>query len=282
LILAAGRLRALRPLLIAGIVASIVLSPWLLWNLVTFGTIEQSSSKAISAFVWYHLPSVFSRAYVSEVTTRFSFMTYWSVLSPFWPHRTYIWQFGGWHYILALGAAGILASLAYRRWRCQVLILPAALVIPVIALIVYYFGVRLFVQVWHLNSLFILALVFLLNFLPPLKLPSLGIVLVLSALVTAYTFSYCYFYPQQASMKTIDVARQLGRETGHPIRICHSDAGLYGYYNTNEVINLDGIVNNQALDAILAGRLSEYIARLDCDLVVLAPGRLDFYDRNMR
>jgi hypothetical protein len=146
----------------------------------------------------------------------------------------------------------------------------------------YYFGVRLFVQVWHLSSLFILALVFLLNFAPPLKPPSLGIALVLFALVTAYTFSYCYFYPQQAAMKTIDVARQLGSEADRPIKISLTDAGLYGYYNTNEVVNLDGIVNNQALRAILAGRLSEYIASVSCDQVVLAPDRLDFYDRNMR
>ena len=49
----------------------------------------------------------------------------------------------------------------------------------------------------------------------------------------------------------------------------------------HEVVNLDGLVNWHALEAIRAGTFSAYTRQIGCDQVIVDPSRLDFYDRNL-
>ena len=71
------RTRQLRPLIAFVAAAGIVVSPWLIWNMVQFGTIVQVSGEAKAAFHLYHplplgLRHVFSNLYeIARVPTQF-------------------------------------------------------------------------------------------------------------------------------------------------------------------------------------------------------------------
>ena len=52
-------------------------------------------------------------------------------------------------------------------------------------------------------------------------------------------------------------------------RIAAFDSGLLGYYSDNTVINLDGVVNNDAAKAMREGQLYSYIKEMNVTYVIL-------------
>ena len=61
------------------------------------------------------------------------------------------------------------------------------------------------------------------------------------------------FYPWQTAF--YDVARDLGPRFGTGARFGAFNAGIYGYYSAAPVVNMDGLVNNRAFDAMKRGTL---------------------------
>lgn len=61
------------------------------------------------------------------------------------------------------------------------------------------------------------------------------------------------FYPWQVAF--YDVARDLGPRFGRGERFGAFNAGIYGYYSTAPVVNMDGLVNNRAYRAMRDGTL---------------------------
>lgn len=272
----------LPPLILVGMLSALVLASWLGWNLLTFGTITQSSSTAISALHRYYLPPIVSIGYWRNVAISFLSLTYWAFVTPFIRHVGQdLPYFKPW--AVSLLVMGFVVSAAsYRRTIKRDLRLPVALVVPVIGLMTYYFVARAFIQVWHLSSLYILLIILAMNLIPKLvveRIPVVVLVLLLGA-GTIYTLQNGYYYPQQVLVGSI--ASLKDSSTGPSGRVlCTTDAGYRGYFTLDEVVNIDGVVNNRASKYIMEGRLSDYLALKQCDVVQMDKKRLEFYDRNL-
>ncbi|MFH0911869.1 MAG: hypothetical protein V1918_10240, partial [Planctomycetota bacterium] len=67
------------------------------------------------------------------------------------------------------------------------------------------------------------------------------------------------FYPWQAVF--YDVAHDLGPRFGEGARFGAFNSGIYGYYSAAPVVNMDGLVNNRAFDAMRGGTLFDGFLR---------------------
>lgn len=276
--------RTVASLALAGGVTVIVLSPWLVWNLMTFGTIMQSSGVAMSVFVWYNMLPPWSIAFFREAIWAWAFGgLYRLFLTPF-VYQSVFYPYLPWYVklpsVVGLALTGLF--LGYRRFISRNLIFPVVMWLPVLLSTTFYLVIRLFVQVWNLAPLLVLVLTVILNVTHGhvLRTKHLGMITCISILLTCYSLTTCYFYSQQAD-QFIRRARSYQNDSARTLKIGMTDAGYFGYFSRHTIVNLDGVVNNRALDYILAGRFSDYLRQEQFDEVVVDTSRLVFYDRNM-
>jgi hypothetical protein len=280
LILFKKRLYAIRTLFVAGTIATIILLPWLVWNIQQFHTIEQTSSIAMSALNRYSVPSILSIDYWLLSCTFMLWVAHSTIVPLFYTQQPeyYILQYS---YTSMIAFSSLLGITLYSRSKITHIIIPKIIWLPAILLIIYYFFIRFFVQIWHMSALHILAIIFFINYIPQGKNIRqrylLAFIIFLSTL-TFYSISNGYFHSQD---EIIEQSRTYRSDSVKSLVICASDAGCLGYFSHHTVINVDGIVNNRAKDYILLGRFSDYTKLVGCDEVMLEPQRLKFYDRNM-
>jgi hypothetical protein len=276
------RPRAFKSLVASGVAASAVLSPWLIWNVLWFGTIQQSSSTAMSGLAHFGLPSIWRPGYWAAAARLLQNRLAWMLVGPLWRHHRHeLLGFSGITLVEVACLLGGAAIVAHRAAR-QRLIVPIALWLPVLTLVVYYAGFRLFIQMWHFSTLPVLAIVILLNFVPPATKARAAILTALLLITAcAYTLTNGYFYPQLVAIGSIDALEAYRLEAPSAFTICSTDAGLMAYFNPHKVINLDGVVNNRAAQYIDAGRLSDYIALVQCSEVLADRDRFRYYDRQL-
>lgn len=272
------------PLFLSGVVATVVLSPWLLWNIATFGTIVQSSGVAMSGLYHWYMPSMITWEYFLKASTKALGSFYW--LFGFLLRQQGNYYHGGspaWKFCIGCILASIVAISLYKKTIKKNLILPVWIWGPSLLFLIFHLYVRLFVQVWHLSVALLIMVLFIVNLIDEKILSSvrlIGIIIILGS-ITIYTLQYCYFYPQQG---IINVYKTYKANSIKPLKIGHTDCGYFGYFSKHTVVNLDGVVNNRALQYILAGRFSEYVAMQNFDEVLMdgRDYRLSYYDRNIK
>ena len=182
----------------------------------------------------------------------------WMVVGPLWRHPQHALQGLPGTTLVEIGCLLGLAFIVARRAVTARLIVPGALYLPMLALIFYYSGVRLFVQMWHFSTVPVVAVIILLNFIPTTTRPRVAMWTACLLLpLCAYTLTNGYFYPQLTAIGSIDSLRAYRAEAPPTFTICSTDAGLMAYFNRHTVINLDGVVNNRAAKYIADGRLSD-------------------------
>jgi hypothetical protein len=274
------RRESARALCVAGAVASLILLPWLAWNVITFGTIVQSSAVAMPVLRQAMLPSVLTADYWVQAWKIFEWTAYWAVLAPLVRHTAYSQQLEWWTgaFVVLLG---LLAAVIFdRRVSGKRMRAPLTLLGPTILLLFYYCAFRSFVQIWNIAAAYVALLFIALDLVPenwpPLRSVTLGLVMLP---LTGYSLSNGYLYPQMST--SIAATRNYAATALRPLRLCSTDSGMLGYFSRHSVVNLDGVVNNRALAAIRAGRFTEYTRAIGCDEVRVDTGRLVFYDRNL-
>lgn len=238
--------------------ALLVCAPWFAWNLASFGTIRQVSGevkpylqrllflKEGGAYDAAHLvPKLLENAKMSSVMMATS-----SGLRTF-----------GFTALLLLAVMAVLLPRA-REDRTG---LPLADV-----LLAYLGGIFCFYSFyfWHIQAWYfhtpLMAFSILLGWtasrwagLFPRRgnaviTAVLAVILAVSALNGARHWRIG-FYPWQASF--YDVAHDLGRRFGAEGRFGAFNSGIYGYYSSVPVVNMDGLVNNRAYRAMREGTL---------------------------
>ncbi|MDQ3248376.1 MAG: hypothetical protein M3Q45_04120 [Chloroflexota bacterium] len=274
---------ALKLILSAGVGATTLLLPWLVWSWVNFGTIEQSSSVAIASLHHSYVPSLWSSAYWNFALQNFLSVLYWAVCAPLLTHTAYTIKLPGWPLWLTSGVALLTVLVGYRSLVMRDLKVPVLLWLPALVLLFFYCAIRLFVQVWHLAPLFILLLVVLINFSPrhPIKPWTLTAGMLLLCAITVYSLQNAYFRPQEWHQRVDYFQTYWPDGATQPLTVCITDSGIPAYFSKHTVVNLDGVVNNRVLQFIRAGRFSDYVVLKQCDRVIMDAQRLTFYDRNM-
>ena len=103
-----------------------------------------------------------------------------------------------------------------------------------------------------------------------------GIAVVLLAFYRPSTQERWLFYSgiQGIQSNILETAYWLDANTPKDARIGAPNAGILGYYSNRTVVNLDGVVNTDALDAIQAGRPGQYVRDKRIEYLVDLPGAL--------
>ena len=275
--------RRIRDVSAAAAISLVIVAPWLAWNLLQFGTIVQSSASAMSGLAHHDLPPAATIEYWSEAAKLARNVLMWLAVAPLWPHPRHVVEgFRGITLLMVVATAALGLVLWHKSVRGR-LAVPFILYGPALGLLFFYVAVRAFMQVWHVSTLVVLALVLMVNYVPQsLRTRSAVITALCLSPLCWYTITNGYFFPQAVVIGSISRLQRYRIDAPPSFTSCATDAGLLGYFSTHTVVNVDGVVNNRAADSILAGRLSEYMAARGCDEVLMDPDRSRYYDRNVR
>lgn len=244
---------SIRPVLISGIAATIVVAPWLLWNAATFGTIMTSSSVASTMvnhelIVQDHGPSWFqtfkAAVYMTDRELR--------ALVPFTAVPAMLFVLAGlcigW---LLFGKGRPLLE----RLRTQI---PLELFIAAgfILLFIANATIRWTARPWYFIGINLFVAIFLGWFLE--KLRQEGYFRPLLAILFSLFSLFLFYVAWDKSLEDIAAPQKQMFETvlwmnenlpeGAVVGAFNS--GIQSYFSTHRVVNLDGLVNNEALAAL--------------------------------
>jgi 4-amino-4-deoxy-L-arabinose transferase-like glycosyltransferase len=252
----------LRVPLVAGGVATLLVAPWLIWNLARFGSIVQVSSLALAeplreqvlAVHGDDLAAVLQRSW--EVTRATFFER--AVHLYFVPRGSSVLPFFG--AVAALLAVLHFTSPASERRRTRQRV--ALLMVPGAGM---HLALLHHVAVAHLERAVGLA---------PIRWRRAAIVALYVLVVVGFGG---VFGPQQREhwvppsphrLQQLEAARWIERHTPDDARIGAFNAGLLGYFGGRTVVNLDGAVNADAYRAQREGWLMDYIVSKRIDSLV--------------
>jgi len=238
---------------------AILLLPWLFWNLMAFGRISQDSARAL--YFKTHTPGSGSGLWDR-------WMAWMDALGKM------VGLSGG----LLFG--GLLVALAISVWairrRHRAALVLFCAVMGVLSVAAVYTSYLWFRQDWYLlSSLMLLSLIvglaigLLFERLEPRmeRIPQLGrqgLVLLLIAGVSLpesarLTRLGAWPYPWQRMY--LEIAEELDERLPEGSRVGAFNAGIYGYFTELDVVNLDGVVNGDVLEAMEDQALLAYVHR---------------------
>ena len=249
----------------AGFPCLLIIAPWLLWNLFHFGSIVQVSGQ-IRDNTWLFdgaIPerSLLENIYFGIVSTGFPVGTVFKkMLAPSMPGLAIGYLF--------LAALICTTTIAWRHQenfrRALTQLLPW--MVGITTLFLYHASVRHFVRGWY-NAPVLLGITFLISLLisailqrrKHLETPVLmGLILMLLTFYSPY--GYIKHPESPHPYPGVIAAHWLNDHVPAGTRIGAANAGIMGYYSNNPVINLDGVVNENAFRARLNGELHHYIS----------------------
>jgi hypothetical protein len=272
--------RGLGGAVVAGLAAALVGAPWLLWNLVAFGSVVQVSASAIGEplqreWILRHGadPAALLRR-SAEVTARdFGRAAFFY----FAPGREAVRVFG-------LVAPALLALQALlppepaRRLRAA----GARLAVPaagIVGTLLVHTAVRWWTREWYYAPLGFLGAVVLALVLDHAQasaaLLARGSRTASAAVIAAASLLLlAALGPHQAErwglrsvhrLNQLEAAIWLAQHTPPEARVGSFNAGILAYFSRRTVVNLDGAVNADALRAREARRLMEYVLERHLD-----------------
>ncbi len=236
-------------MLLALMLACIVIAPWLIWNFAHFGTIVQSSAEAVPMLAMRK----YEVLYGSSKYWHFGIEAIRNALKPFWYAA-----FG--LPILTIGYAVIVRRKKLSQAERGIYLL---IVGGVFLLLIHSFF-RGFIRDWYLEEL---IPIFLIGFgisiganagtteaRPSGRFSLAAIVIVLQLILFREPQ-----YTSQSQLLTLGLPT-VEKLTEHA-KVASFNSGYYGYFTTTpgKVVNIDGVVNSDALAALKSGRIGVYL-----------------------
>lgn len=245
--------------------------PWFAWNIAVFDSPLQGSAGAIPyvAHQLFPSPDASSREILSHAARQiqdggYDFLPYRYLASNSSDAHTAFWVTLG---IIALTAAT--AALSRESQRVQSLGLLGILAAGLAAQFFVHAGVRWYLREWYLvGALPLLALVVAL-LLDTLAQWRVGVAvaaclvafLAVTTVMKARTTYDEGWYEVQRDL--LDGARWVDAETPQDARVGAFNSGIIGYFSHRTTVNLDGVMNPDALEAIQERRVAAYIHQRD-------------------
>ena len=281
--------RALGFLVTAGALTALVALPWFLWNLATFGTPWQVSgaAKLANPLIFGHVPGGLRHTLAYLVA--FVWVPAFFVAGESMKHRAAFQAVATleWAALLAL-----LPFLARALWRPRVgtrheVALALGVYLAAHAA-VYVLVLRTYVAWYATVPVFVLVALFaglaadaLLERMPRAARGALAVVaLVVAGATFGQFFRATRIEPRGEEHVVRPILTKIARLAPGTRTVGVFNAGAAGYFAPDigpfTVVNLDGLVNNAAVEAWRTGRYLEYLER-DVDVVINdADGTLNF------
>lgn len=245
----------------AGCVSFILALPWFLWSYFVVGSWMQESGVAVPY-------AIQARVILNEGPGM------WTALKESLRQLTFvpIWlrgDFTGLPFFLGVVLWLIVIIGLIRLWRKNSHSLEKAMLLPLLGsglcLVLVHAGVRWYPRPWYfIPSSIAFALAFPLVIKPVrsqgtrrLFLYAIGFGVYFA--ITGYTFWQIGYYPWQREM--LAASRWLGKNISTDSKVASFNSGIYTYYNVFPVINLDGVVNHHAFQAIQDSDVMGYLQR---------------------
>jgi 4-amino-4-deoxy-L-arabinose transferase-like glycosyltransferase len=264
--------------LLAGITATIVLAPWLLWNICTFDDIVQVSGKAS--------PWVIRVQELAKEDTSVMAVSLRTFNKYFFGQAQEFTGFGKGFFIVVfvLTATVILQRhLNMHRWRRHYwnLLLLLPLFIFIFLLIVIHAGIRWFMMTWYFapiafTSSLVLGITLskiaeIIEFMvhrkktrnteTDIRKTSGGRIFILVAAIILVLHAQYYSFKQFTIRRPIwyELAEFVKETVPDGARVGAFNSGAIGYYGGRPTSNLDGLVNNEAFEALTGDWFDQYI-----------------------
>jgi hypothetical protein len=281
--------RGLAFLVVAGLVATLLALPWFLWNLGTFGTPWQVSgaAKLANPQIFGHVPgdwpnrvrfllaAVWVPAYFVAGETMKQRPAYLAVATAAWV-------------ALAALAPFLLRALWRPRAAAQLAVTVALGVTLLAHAAVYVLVLRTYV-VWYATvPVFILVALFvglgaerLLGRMPaPGRVVAAALALLAAGAIYGQYFHATRFVPHGEERVVRPILTKIARQAPGTRTVGVFNAGAAGYFAPEvgplAVVNLDGLVNNAAVEAWRAGGYLGYLERNVDVIIDDADGALNF------
>jgi 4-amino-4-deoxy-L-arabinose transferase-like glycosyltransferase len=264
-----------KSMLLALVLACVVIAPWLLWNIARFGTIIQSSAEAVPMLAMRK----YEVLYGSGKYWHFGIEAARNALKPFWYAA-----FG-----LPLLTIGY-AIIARRKKLSQAERGIYLLLLGGVLLLIVHSLFRGFIRDWYIEELI------------PIVLIGFGISIGANAGLTearpsgrftlaaiVIVFQLILFrdpqYTSQSQLLTLGLPT-VEKLTPHA-KVASFNSGYYGYFTSarGNIVNIDGVVNSEALAALKSGRIGEYLDKDSVSYILDFQGDfggyVNLFDRHM-
>jgi hypothetical protein len=253
------RTRNPRPLVAFMAAAALVVSPWVIWNLIRFGTVIQVSGAAKLA-LHHHHPLPFGARYVlRNLYEVAAFPTQYMVGELMVPMR--------WTAAVVIANACIFVAAVSADLRRRLHAALAPLAVLVVLHILYYVFVQRSYFSWYVMPLILGGAVLQGDRLASASRLRVAGVLVASALMCALTLGlFFHRYPREVHARERAVAKYM-QEIEQLPRGAHAgswNAGAVGYFGTIRrpdvsIINLDCLVNNELFAAYKRDEYTKWV-----------------------
>lgn len=257
-------LPSMKALIPGGILALLIVSPWLGWNMIHFGSPIQSSGYALTAVGYQQVTGQpLLNLWLGRLLE--SLMLY--KLFAFHAGMSVPWVMA-WSILLGLG---IVADWQSIWQRLRILLRDSAPILVWAPLFIsMHHVVRLSVRPWYYNSvipLVLLALAILIELayrgaqqrLPAWTLSLMLLLLVGSAVIQgSWQVTADPGYPDQEVMFEGAHAMDALMPAGHSLGMFN--AGIAAYSLERPVVNLDGVVNDEVVPYLVEARVADYLA----------------------
>lgn len=256
-----GLYKSVRPILFVGVIATLVVSPWLLFNYLVFGMLFTSASVAYT-IVNHEIIKQDNGASLFQQLKAVVYMTDYSLRSFLVPNTGAPSVF-----LVVLGAAAgfLLSAKAYTKDLVRHVPLEIFVFGGFVLVFFVNAGIRWSPREWYfaaLNLFIALGVAWLLqklrerDMLPPF-------VVVGFCFLTLALFFINWEKSLRDSYNTADSIFEatlwMNDNLPADASIGAFNAGIVAYFSTHRVINLDGLVNNRAYEAIRDRRVWQYV-----------------------
>ena len=236
-------------MLIALVIAVVFLAPWFIWNYRTFGTIVQSSAEAVPMLAMRKYDVIYGNAKYFHL----SLDALKNILKPFW-----LSTFGLSIFTIGFRVVRAKKNLSDAEIGIYLLLAGGILLLAVHSLF------RGFIREWYVVELLPL---FLIGFgisigmnAGKTSVRSIGRWSLPAIVILLQVWMYhSAQYPSQAAVLHVGVP-EVERLTSFA-KVATFNSGYYGYFSEHpdRVINIDGVVNSDALQALKKGDIHDYL-----------------------
>lgn len=258
---------SLQYLTIIGLSAAVVIFPWLVWSRISTGDWIQNSGVAV--------PFAIHTRFVMEHGSGFSAKLAEGIRQIMHPATLLRGDYSGMPFIIGnlIWLLVVLGTLFWSRGRLDNT--SARILIPLIAsnflVVIFHSGLRWYPRPWYFVPAAITFVICL----------ALGLRRWMGSpkiLFTSAVFFLCYFmmsgyiawqigyYPWQRDMLT--TKNWLDTHIADDAIVASFNSGIYSYYSKFQVINLDGVVNTAAFNAVMEQEIFGYLQENAVDFLV--------------
>jgi 4-amino-4-deoxy-L-arabinose transferase-like glycosyltransferase len=249
-----------KQIFISGIFALLTISPWIIWNYIVFGSFVQVSGIAVPYAIYQRFlevnPGSSIITFIEEGIRQIFNWGFWMRGDPI--GMPFIVGIIFWFFIII----DLIRRKNIPEFNKYKLFL-ALTISSGVCLIVVHAGIRWYPRPWYfIPTSLIFSIAFSMLFdryqFNQNKFKILNILIFVYYLTTGYLYWNVGLYPWQKQM--YQGAFWLKENIPDSLKVGSFNAGIYAFYSEKPIINLDGVVNNSAFEAIKNKNIIGYLA----------------------